>query len=262
MASSSSLKELQERCAEVRTAGEDAEARRKRIHDGRYLRTFTDAEGAGNLRMRDNPEVIAELMAVVGAKRDELFAAARDEGRREPAEAYGADALHQIVCRGGGGDVSHKVIWRVDLPAFLRGYPIDGEVCEVAGCPVAVAAVEELVKSGSPFLAAVVTKGKKLTGVVHFGRRPSAFAQTGLEWIYPTCAAQGCSQKAHLQRDHRIDWAKTHITAFDLLDLLCAHHHGLKTTQGWALVQGRGKRAFVPPDNPSHPQHAPPSAAA
>ena len=108
----------------------------------------------------------------------------------------------------------------------------------------------------------MVTNGHKLSGVVHFGRRPSAFEQTGLEWIYPTCAAQGCSQKAHLQRDHRVDWATTHTTAFDLLDLLCSHHHGLKTRESWALVEGRGKRAFVPPDDPRHPQHAPPAEVA
>ncbi|MEY2567648.1 MAG: hypothetical protein QOE35_2177 [Actinomycetota bacterium] len=77
-----------------------------------------------------------------------------------------------------------------------------------------------------------------------------------------TCAAAGCSQSARLQRDHRDDWAKTHFTLFDLLDLLCAHHHRLKTTKGWGLVEGRGKRAFVPPDDPRHPRHAkdPPAA--
>ena len=255
------LNELRERCLAVKTEGEDAEARRRRIHDGRYLRSFTDSEGAGNLRMRDNPEVITEIMAVVGARRDELFAAARAEGRQEPAEAYGADALHAVVCEGGGATVAHKVIWRVDLPAFLRGYPIEGETCEVAGCPVAVSAVRDLLESGSPFLAAVVTKGTKLTGVVHFGRKPTAFQQTGLEWIYPSCAVEGCAQKAHLQRDHRVDWADTQITSFDLLDLLCPHHHGLKTRENWGLVQGRGKRTFVPPDDPRHPQHAPPVAA-
>jgi hypothetical protein len=255
------LRELQKRCSEVKTEGEDPEVRRRRIHDGRYLRDFTDAEGAGNLRMRDNPEVIAAIVAVVGAVRDRLFAKARAEGRREPAEAYGADALHQIVCNGEGAKVSPKVIIRVDLPAYLRGYPLDGEVCEVAGCPVAVSVIDELLESGSPFLAAVVTAGTKLTGVVHFGRRPTAAHQTGLEWIYPTCAVAGCSQKARLQRDHRIDWARTHTTVFDLLDLLCPHHHGLKTTEGWALVHGRGKRDFVAPDDPRHPQHAPPEAA-
>ena len=40
-------------------------------------------------------------------------------------------------------------------------------------------------------------------------------------------------------------------------DRLCRHHHGLKTHQGWALVPGRGKRPFVPPDDPRHPGPAP-----
>ena len=51
---------------------------------------------------------------------------------------------------------------------------------------------------------------------------------------------------------------------FDLLDLLCPFHHGLKTTKNWALVDGHGKRAFVPPDDPAHPvyrEHAPPMRA-
>ncbi len=66
--------------------------------------------------------------------------------------------------------------------------------------------------------------------------------------------------------DHRVDWAKSHITVLDLLDRLCGHHHGLKTHEGWALVEGRGKRAFVAPDDPRHPGHprranAPPGAA-
>ena len=30
--------------------------------------------------------------------------------------------------------------------------------------------------------------------------------------------------------------------------------YDLKTIDNWALVPGRGKRAFVPPDDPRHPQ--------
>jgi hypothetical protein len=37
---------------------------------------------------------------------------------------------------------------------------------------------------------------------------------------------------------------------------LCSHHHGLKTYQEWALVDGTGQRAMVPPDHPRHPHHA------
>ncbi|MBV9411047.1 MAG: hypothetical protein JO148_05585, partial [Acidimicrobiia bacterium] len=64
--------------------------------------------------------------------------------------------------------------------------------------------------------------------------------------------------------------AKTHTTLFDDADPYCDHHHDLKTYQGWGLVQGRGKRACVPPDDPRHPNNAgsgdreqpPPQAAA
>jgi hypothetical protein len=69
-----------------------------------------------------------------------------------------------------------------------------------------------------------------------------------------------------LENDHRVDWSATHLTVFDLLDRLCPAHHRLKTVEGWRLVEGTGKRAFVPPDDPRHPgpvgTHAPPGEEA
>ena len=65
---------------------------------------------------------------------------------------------------------------------------------------------------------------------------------------------QGCGVVSRLEIDHRVDWATSHLV--DLLDRMCDHHHWLKTLDGWALVPGRGKRAFVPPDDPRHPRHA------
>jgi hypothetical protein len=40
----------------------------------------------------------------------------------------------------------------------------------------------------------------------------------------------------------------------ELLDRLCHYHHRLKTTKRWALVEGSGKRDFVPPEDPRHPR--------
>jgi hypothetical protein len=157
-----------------------------------------------------------------------------------------------------------KLLARVDLPALLRGYPSGDEVCELAGYgPIAVSALRDLLEIEDPFIAAVVTKGKEVVGVAHLGRRPNASQQTALEWLYPTCAAEGCNSLAFLETDHREDWAQTHTTVFELLDRLCGHHHDLKTTEGWALVEGSGTRAFVPPDDPRHPRnaHSPPAAA-
>ena len=257
-----SLGELRTECARTRAAAApDLEARRRVIHRGRYLRAYTDAEGAWNLRVRDNPEVGVEIMAALEPVRDRLFRAARAEGRREPLEAYAADALTELA-RGGMTTEKRsrsgraKVIVRVDLPALLRGQPIEGEVCEVAGFgQVAVSAVRDLIDVGDPFLAAVVTKGERVVGVAHLGRRPNARQQTALEWLSPECTVKGCPSVSFLQTDHRVDWARSHVTVLDLLDRLCTHHHGLKTRENWALVPGRGKREFVPPDDPRHPRH-------
>ncbi len=277
-----SLAELRAECARVKAAalGADLELRRRRIHERRSLRDWTDAEGTWHLHVRHNPEVGAAVMAALAPIRDRLFHQARVEGRREPLEAYGADALVHAVCAQEtpetvGDDIKKrpparakaKILVRVDLPALLRGYPVLGETCEIAGFgPVAVSAIRDLLDTADPFLAAVVSSGKAVLGVAHMGRRPRGIQQSALEWLYPTCAAEGCGASTFLEIDHRLDWARSGVTVFDLLDRLCSHHHALKTREGWGLVEGRGKRPFVAPDDPRHPRyrasgHDPPAAA-
>src|SRR5919199_6979153 len=95
-ARTSSLAELREECARTKAAVCDPEQRRRKIHDGRFLRSWTDAEGAWHLAMRDNPEVGAEVMAALEPVRNRLFNAARAEGRREPSQAYAAGALVEL----------------------------------------------------------------------------------------------------------------------------------------------------------------------
>jgi hypothetical protein len=256
-----SLPELREQAARIKAAAHpDPEARRRRIHNERFLRQFTDGEGGWNLRMRDNPEVGAQIMARIDEITDEIFAKAYRDGRRERREAYAADALLQLATQAPGDGAKKtpskaKVIFRVDWTAWLRGYPVEDEVMELIGFgPVAASTIDDALAAGG-FVAAVITKGQQLTGVAHLGRAPTATQQSALEWLYPSCAALGCAQVARLQRDHRIDWAKTHITMLDWLDLLCPHHHDLTTRKNWQLVEGTGKRAFVEPDDPRHPHH-------
>jgi hypothetical protein len=264
-----SLSETREEAARIKAAAVvDPEARRRKIHDQRYLRSFTDSEGGWNLRVRDNPEVGAQIMARLDTITDEIFHAARRAGRHEAREAYAADALARLATSpsagAGSAPARAKIIFRVDWAAWLRGYPHSGEVMELVGYgPVAASAVDDALAAGG-FVAAVITKGEQLRGVAHLGRPPTAKQQSALEWLYPTCAALGCAAVARLQRDHRIDWADTKITMLDWLDLLCSHHHGLKTQKNWGLIDGHGKRAFVAPDDPRHPANAnaPPMAAA
>ena len=92
--------------------------------------------------------------------------------------------------------------------------------------------------------------------MAHLGRRPSAPQQTALEWLSPQCSVLGCPSVSFLETDHRVDWSESHLTVVDLLDRLCTHHHHLETRDNWALVPGRGKRAFVPPHDPRHPRNA------
>jgi len=146
---------------------------------------------------------------------------------------------------------------RVDWDALIRGWPIDGEVCEIAGLgPVPVSAVRAMITSGDPFLATVVTKGVDVVNVAHLGRRATAFQRSGLDWLSPECITLGCNAKARLEIDHRVDWADSKITLLRDLEHHCDHHHDLKTFHGWALVEGSGKRPMVPPDDPRHPRHA------
>ena len=258
-----SLGELQDECNKVRaSACPDLDERRRKIRAGRFLRSWTDGEGGANIRCRDNPEVIAAVMAALEPIRDELFRKARAEGRPEPSEAYAMDALAEMAARAGGAaepkrrHAEAKVLVRIDFDSLLRGYPIEGETCELVGYgPVAVSAVTDMIESGNPFLVAIATKGTDVVGVAHLGRRFNAAQVSALQWRDPTCAAEGCNQAARLQMDHRADWADTHLSRFVDADRYCGHHHDLKTRLNWALVEGSGKRAFVPPEDPRHPKH-------
>lgn len=149
-----------------------------------------------------------------------------------------------------------KLVIRVDYDVLLRGYPLEGELCDIPGYgPIAVSLIEDLMATGNVFIAVAFMKALEVKSVYHHGRRPNAYQKTALELIYPECAVKGCNVRYGLQYDHREDWVKTHYTVLDLLDGLCQHHHKLKTHKGWALVEGRGKRDFVPPDDPRHPRN-------
>ena len=272
LADRASLGELRDEAARRKAAGTDLEERHKKIHAERHLRTWTGADGAWRLFAQATPQAGATIMARLQPIIDALFKAARAEGRHEPLEAYGFDALLRLATEGADAPKarvgSTKVLVRVDLETLVRGHAADGEVCEIAGFgPVPVSVVEELLAQGDTFLAAVLTKGQRVTGVAHFGRHPTAAQVSGLQWLYPTCAVEGCSSMAR-QWDHREDWAKTHRTPFDGMDGYCCHHHSKKTLEGWGLVEGVGKRAFVSSDDPRHPKNKkqererPPPAAA
>ncbi len=152
-----------------------------------------------------------------------------------------------------------RIIVRIDWDALIRGWPIDGEVSEIAGIgPVPVSVVRAMAASGDAFLAAVVTKGRDVATVAHLGRQPTTFQDTALLWRDPYCTNSECGAVVGLERDHQQDWARTKITLLRYLDHLCRHDHKLKTRYNWALVPGTGRRPLVPPDDPRHPNNTQP----
>ncbi len=190
LAQTGSLGELDDEAARARAAHQDLEARRQAVHRGRGLRSYSDAGGTWHLHALGRPEDGAMVMAAIGPLADKAFASARAEGRRERPEAYAFDALVALASGGAGpaGPPAPRaeVLFRVDHDALLRGYPVDGEVCEVAGFgPVSTQAVLDLLDCGDPILKAVVTKGKDVVNVAHLGRRPNAHQQSAAGLAVP-----------------------------------------------------------------------------
>ena len=121
------LRELQDECRATRTnADPDPEATRARIHAKRSYRTWTDPDGTGHLHLTGPSDVIARVDNAVRHRCDRIFRDARNEGRREPTDAYAFDAAAELLTSGGDGTpvpagADAKIIVRVDLPALLRG---------------------------------------------------------------------------------------------------------------------------------------------
>jgi hypothetical protein len=146
---------------------------------------------------------------------------------------------------------------------MARGHTRAGETCEIDGLgPVPVAALRDLLPQAAIDL--IVTNGVDVWNVTHLGRRATARQQVVLDWLGVECTRAGCGATRHLQVDHRVEWARVKVTELANLDWLCVPCHRRKTHQGWALVDGTGKRPMVPPDHPDHPRAGkdPPEPAA
>ena len=264
------LAAVREKCLAAK--GKDRNAAHKRIKKARYAREFTDKEGAWNFMARGTAEAGRTFQVGHDPIVDEMFKAARAEGRDEPREAYAFDALIEMARRANQPDTdtdtatatakkpspTYMALLRLDIEALRRGEVEGDEICEIPGAgPIPVSVARELL--GDAILKLVITKGVDVINVTHLGRSPTVAQQVALWWQAPTCTAEGCTRSRRLENDHEIGWAQTHRTVLGELDPLCTHEHRLKTRHGWALVTGTGKRPFVPPDDPRHPKYrAPP----
>jgi hypothetical protein len=171
LARSASMRELAEESLRARSTGLGAEASRQAVHASRSLRYYTSPDGAFNLHGRATPEQGAMVMAALRPLADKAFEAARKEGRRERPDAYTWDALVGLATSGGGGGRSRgsgdgraggpraEVMVRVDYSALLRGYPLDGETCDIPGFgTTTVDVVRDTIATDDPLLKAIVSK--------------------------------------------------------------------------------------------------------
>ncbi len=263
VAAHESIRGLRDACRKVRSAAASAEeecARYRRIHAGRYLRTWTDSDGAGRLAARLTPDAYASVCAALSPFESLAIDDARNATAREPYEALAADALVAMAQAAAGhsgdgasaapGDGQARpatVIVRVDHDAFVRGHVRPGETCEVDGAgPVPVATARAI--ADDAFLAVVVADDTDVRSVVHLGRHPTAAQRTALLVRDPVCVVDGCGVSRGLEIDHTDPWALTHVTCIDRLARLCRHHHHLKTYEGWTLTGRPGSWRFDPPD--------------
>ena len=93
-----SLNVLKLRCRRVKAVGQDQNATYAAIRKGRYLRNWTDGDGAIRFDARLTPDEGARLVAAVKAQTDRLVGHGRRAGMVEPRKALAADALVRLAC--------------------------------------------------------------------------------------------------------------------------------------------------------------------
>jgi hypothetical protein len=261
LAERSTLAELREACRRVRAAAAKDEAERhEQIRKSRYLRGWTDADGAFRLDARLTPDDGAVVMAALDARSRHLRAEARARGDYENALAYEADALVELARadsgEGPGGPAATVHVF-VDYPALLRGITIEGEVCEIPGIgPVPVEVVQRLLNDA--VLKVIVTDGVDITAVAHGGRTIPAHLRTVLEARDPTCIVPGCVGWRDLQIDHRVPWIEGGPASLENLARLCRWHHYQKSHLGYRYRGGPGTWEWIPPEVPTDPPGDPP----
>lgn len=262
-----SLKNLRDERDRIKAAAcPDPDERHRRIHNGRFLRFGTDAEGAGTGSWRVTPDIQAELKARLAPFIQSVFDRARAEGRRERCDAYGADALVELARAATGAAgvaepptpttrprhrVPTKVIVRIDFDALVRGHTEAGETCDIGGAPVPVSVIDEIMASGDAFLTAILTKGVDVARVVHLGRGPNAHQLTALQWRDVVCSRAGCTYHP-TEWDHREPYSKVKQTTLGNLGGFCDHDHDLKTYGNYTVVPSDipGKVDLIPPEEP------------
>jgi hypothetical protein len=245
---------LKERCARVRAAAlPDEVARYENVRKRRRVRHWSDPDGAFRLDALLTPDAGAAVLAALAPHRDEIAADVRKQGRRDPDEAYLADALvavaeHARDCAGDPVCTGPKAMVhvRVDHSAFARGECRGGETCEIPGVgPVPVATAAAL--AGDSIIASLITNGTDVTAVNHHRREVPARLRSAVIERDRCCVVPGCDVAHRLEIDHVTPVSEGGTTRLDGLARLCKWHHYLKAYRGYRLLGPPGEWRWEPP---------------
>ncbi len=224
------------------TRDEDAD---ERLHRSRYLRHWSDPDGAVRLDARLTPDAGAPLIATIQARSRALFDQAQRSGSHEGREAWAADALVSLADQTTPGPRAIVHV-HVDEAVRKRGRVEAGETCRISGFgPVPVPTAQRLASDG--VIKAVLTDGADVRAVSHFGRTIPARVRTALESRDQTCVVPDCDERDGLEIDHVVPLGQGGATRLENLARLCRWHHGLKTHRGWVLAGQPGNWRFFKP---------------
>jgi hypothetical protein len=255
-AATTSVKGLKDACRRTRAAsGADDRAWARQLHVSRRARSWTGPDGAYELSARLAPDAGARFAAAWEGHTDRIFGEARKAGRREPREAYAADALVALATEGPCKPVEVRL--NFDAAAARRGYAEAGERCDITGIgPLPVTTARALLDDAR--VSVLVTDGDDVTAVTRTKRTIPARLRRALEARYPRCGVPGCANDRYLEIDHVVPIAEGGPTSLDNLWRLCPQHHRLKTLHGWQVVGTPGNWDLVPPTDPGPPGRGPP----
>lgn len=255
---------LKQECQRViAQACPDEQDKALRLHRSRYLRTYTDGEGAFRLDARLTPEAGAEVRVALDVLRDELFERARRHGQRESYQAIDADALVEMARASAGsngiarGSKAPKALvnLRVDHAALKRGHTKKGEVCEIPGVgPISVESARAL--ASDSILKVLLVKGTEVKAVANYGRTIPASTRAVLIETYPECVVIGCHETKGLEIDHVIPLPEGSTSPENLVRI-CAHHHRLKTYRRFRLGERKNGKAPLEPPNGARSRDGP-----
>jgi hypothetical protein len=245
-----SFREFRDHCREAKLRAADDRATAQRLHETRSVRTWSDGHWCLEARLR--PDEGDRVRQALEHKTEELFNAARADGRREPREAYRADALVAIV----SGDLPAKPIESRldgDLAAIERGYVEPGERCDLEGVgPIPVTLARMLLNDARLILLS--REGDEITRISSPKRGIPIALRRWLERAYPRCGVGGCGQRGRLQIDHIVPVEQHGPTSKENTWRLCPHCHTLKTLYGYRVVTDQGGvHHLVSPDDPDPP---------